>query len=224
MGISKRQARKWESLRRRPPEREQYDYILIVCEGEKTERNYFNEIRKDLKLSSANIVIPLDGHGSDPMSVVDFALEKWEEDKPFDKIYCVIDRDSHVNFPDAIQRVKDIGKSTENPIPIEIIPSYPCFEVWLLLHFCYSSMPYQKCGKRSKCDCVVKDLRELNRLPNYQKNAHDVYAKTRDKIDVAIRNSKRLLGHHAKCASDLNPSTQIHKLVEHLQRLKNQSS
>lgn len=221
MGISKRKARELADQRRRPPDREPYDCILIVCEGEKTERNYFEEIRKDLKLSSANIVIPSDGHGSDPMSVVDFALEKWEEDKSFDKIYCVIDRDSHTNFPDAIKRVKDLRENKKNPIPIEAIPSYPCFEIWLLLHFHYSSKPYQKCGKKSGCDCVVKDLRAAKRMPNYQKNASETYTKTKAKLDIAIEHSKRLLEHHAKCGSDLNPSTQIHKLVAHLQKMRN---
>lgn len=220
MGISKRKARELKDQRRRPPSREQYDYILIVCEGEKTERNYFIEMRRDLKLSSANIVIPSDGHGSHPKNVVNFALGKWEEDKSFDKIYCVIDRDSHDKFSDVIKRVSDLRESKENPIPIEIIPSYPCFEIWLLLHFQYSSRPYQKCGKKSGCDCVVKDLRATKHLPNYQKNSYDIYTQTKDKLEIAIRNSKKLLTHHAKCHSDLNPSTQIHKLMEHLQKMK----
>jgi hypothetical protein len=154
------------------------------------------------------------------MSVVAFAEEKWEADKSFDKIYCVIDRDSHTNFPDAIEKVKDISGRAGNPVPIEVIPSYPCFEIWLLLHFHYSSKPYQKCGKKSGCDCVVKDLRAVTCLPNYQKNASETYAKTKAKLNIAIKHSKRLLANHAKYKSDLNPSTQIHKLVEHLQKMK----
>ncbi|MCD6198288.1 MAG: hypothetical protein J7K15_06905 [Deltaproteobacteria bacterium] len=39
----KRKERKAESLRRRRAMKAPYDVILIVCEGEKTEPNYFSD-------------------------------------------------------------------------------------------------------------------------------------------------------------------------------------
>lgn len=57
--------RKAADYARRAPAREPYDRVLIVCEGEKTEPQYFNGLRLAERLSSANIrVTPADG--SDP--------------------------------------------------------------------------------------------------------------------------------------------------------------
>jgi hypothetical protein len=39
----KRKARQIESLRRKKARRASYETVLIVCEGEKTEPNYFKE-------------------------------------------------------------------------------------------------------------------------------------------------------------------------------------
>jgi hypothetical protein len=42
----KRKVRRAASLRRTAARRDSYDTVLIVCEGEKTEPNYFRELRK----------------------------------------------------------------------------------------------------------------------------------------------------------------------------------
>ncbi len=47
----KRKERKAEGLRRRQASKAPYDVILIVCEGGKTEPNYFTELKKDRPLS-----------------------------------------------------------------------------------------------------------------------------------------------------------------------------
>ena len=83
----KRKGRKAELLRRRRAMKAPYDVILIVCEGEKTEPNYFTELKKALRLSNANVRIC--GRGSDPLSVVDFAIETFRQEQEFDRVYCV---------------------------------------------------------------------------------------------------------------------------------------
>lgn len=69
MAHKRRQA---SSYSRHAPQREAYDAVLIVCEGEKSEPKYFNGLKGAYRLSSANIhIMPADG--TDPMSVVTFA-------------------------------------------------------------------------------------------------------------------------------------------------------
>ena len=51
----KRKKRKTESLRRKKAMKDPYDVVLIVCEGKKTEPNYFSEMKKAFRLSNANI-------------------------------------------------------------------------------------------------------------------------------------------------------------------------
>jgi hypothetical protein len=57
----KRKHRQINSLRRRKPQRDPYDMVLIVCEGKKTEPNYFCDLRDDLKLNTANILVSPSG-------------------------------------------------------------------------------------------------------------------------------------------------------------------
>ena len=68
----KRKAKAERELSRRKSKRSSYEKVLIVCEGEKTEPNYFNEQVNHYKLNSANVAV--DGKcGSSPKSVFERA-------------------------------------------------------------------------------------------------------------------------------------------------------
>jgi hypothetical protein len=83
------------------------------------------------------------------------ALALYEEDAltgdSFDQVYCVFDRDRHTTFDAAVQRTKDLSAAGK---PLLAITSTPCFEVWLLLHFCYSDQPFHPIGRKSVGDQV----------------------------------------------------------------------
>ena len=51
----RRKAKKTSDLARRRAKRSAYQKILIVCEGEKTEPNYFNELIDYYELNTANV-------------------------------------------------------------------------------------------------------------------------------------------------------------------------
>lgn len=105
----RRKERKAESLRRRQAMKAPYDVVLIVCEGGKTEPNYFNELKKAFRLSNANIKVC--GRGADPLSVVNFAIETFREEPEFDRVYCVFDRDRHTTYPAALDKIRHIRLS-----------------------------------------------------------------------------------------------------------------
>ncbi len=88
----KRKARKNASLKRESARQKSYDVMLIVCEGSKTEPNYFSELREDLRLSSAYVDIVGDGVGSAPINVVEYGFEKYLD---YDIVFCVFDKDRH---------------------------------------------------------------------------------------------------------------------------------
>jgi hypothetical protein len=137
-------------------------------------------MKLDLKLSSANIhVTP--AVGTDPVSVVRFA-ETLATGNGYDRVYCVFDRDGHAKFGDAINLVRQLGY-------YEIV-SWPCFEIWLLLHFVYSTAPYNSTGKQSACDIVVREVKK--RFAEYVKGHRGVYSHLESKIDAAITNARRL--------------------------------
>lgn len=216
----KRKARKAELLRRKLAKRAPYDVVLIVCEGSKTEPNYFSDLRKHLRLSNANIVIADKTTGTDPFSIVNFAIKKYNEDKNpiYDYVFCVLDKDKHSTYDKALDKIRGtrLKKAT-----IHAINSIPCFEIWILLHYVYTTRSFSAAGDASNCELVVSEIKHY--IPDYQKGSRDIYAKLSDKMDTAITNTKRLESFHETSGTD-NPSTKVHELVEYLQDLRNKIS
>ena len=133
----KRKAKNARRLQRRAAKRDPYAKVLIVCEGEKTEPYYFQDLRNHYGLNTANIEV-CGECGSDPNSVLSFAKQRYREEKDagdvFDKVFCVFDKDAHVNYGAALNTI-----ATVQPRDTFIaINSVPCFEYWLLLHFVYT--------------------------------------------------------------------------------------
>src|SRR5690606_19893118 len=104
----KRREKKLANLKRSAPKRETYAKILIVCEGEKTEPNYFAGARDYYKLNTANVEV-CGECGSDPVSVVRFAKQRYREERDagdaFNKVFCVFDRDTHPNYAQALNAI-----------------------------------------------------------------------------------------------------------------------
>lgn len=101
MGANDRNAK---SLRRRGPARDSYDRVLIVCEGSKSEPDYFRALAQDLKLGSAQVVVTGDSDSA-PIKVVEKAIKRFQQDRDFDQVYCIFDRDQHDTYRAALERV-----------------------------------------------------------------------------------------------------------------------
>ncbi len=211
---SKRRPRKQAELKRKKPIREMYDKVLILCEGE-TECLYFEGLLKHYKLSSINIKI--DVSGSAPISNLKQAKELSKSakkmDDPFDRIYCVFDRDSHKSFDDTLSQI------SEQPPELKIYASTsdPCFEYWVLLHFKYTTKPYIASGKKSACVLVINDLRKC--MPDYSKKSTNLFSKLWDKLEKAKKNANKIQIKNSEEVFN-NPSTNLHILVEYLQNIK----
>lgn len=213
----KRKARTTASLKRKRARRSPYDLVLIVCEGEKTEPNYFGELIDDLKLNTANIIIAKNTAGSAPRSVVEFALSEYEQEKEYNKVFCVFDKDQHPSYQEALDLVRrERAKGSRRGCPIFSVTSVPCFEFWLLLHFDYTTKLFDT-GHGSICANVISDLEK--HLPSYGKGDRNTYKTIKDRLSKAIKNAKEI-DQHCKNGGTDTPSTEIYKLVEYLQQLK----
>lgn len=144
------------------------------------------------------------------MGIIKHAKKKIKDER-FDKAYCVFDKDEHSNFHEAL----DMYVQNKN---ITAIPSVPCFEYWLLLHYDNISKPFAKTEKYSVGDMAKKELRKY--INEYEVGLKNVFEITKDKLQTAIENAKRiekqLLGigdNHP------NPSTKFHQLIEELRKL-----
>ena len=200
-----------EIRKRRITARQDYDRVLIVCEGKRSEPTYLGDLVDRYGLSTANVVIA--GIGSHLGRVVATAkkLEKKERLRgdSYDEVYCVFDRDQHVHFQTASRDAQSAK--------LKLARSWPCFEYWLVLHFVYHRRPYAASGNRSAAQNCVTELKE--HLPRYTKRMAGVYKKLEDLLETAMSNAKRALS-DATATGSPNPSTEVHLLVAYLQALK----
>ena len=203
--------------------KETIERLLIVSEGTKTEPIYFEKLIEHLKLVTADIKVT-GKSASCPQKVVKYAIELYEETintkDEYDLVFCVIDKDSHPHYEDALSEARAY---TPKDI-LHIINSIPCFELWLLLHYTYTSKPFQKKGGKSICETLIKD--ELKKyLPSYLKNISNLsddelaYIFDDATIQTAIKRAEQVMEHCKSCETD-NPSTKVHNLVAKLQEMK----
>lgn len=190
--------------------------ILIVTEGGETEPNYLEELIKREGLSPANVVV--DGEcGSDPMGVYRHARKRYKAEKGqgeiFDRVYCVFDRDGHANYLDALDAInRAVPKSVYHAIN-----SVPCFEYWVLLHFQYTTKPYQVPVGMSACKALINDF--PSELSGYEKGQRGLYKRLEVHTKTAISNAQKSL-EQAEAAGTDNPTTRMHILVMDLFTLK----
>lgn len=211
-----RKARQVRDLKRREEKLAPYDRVLIVSEGEKTEPNYFNELKDYYKLSSANVEVTGDCD-STPMRVVSYADKLYREsvdaNNAFDRVFCVFDRDIHGEYQPAlnqIARLKPRGVFTA-------ITSVPCFEYWLLLHFTYTDKPFHATDTDSVGGAVERELKRY--WPMYKKAMRESFFHCVGQLEFAKANAVRALKSAQENGSD-NPSTRVHELVDYLQNIK----
>lgn len=206
-----RQARK---LARKKPSKPKYDRVLIVTEGSKTEPIYFEDIRKQMRIPSAHIEILHSEFGTQPRQIVDFAHEHFLKTREFEKIYAVFDRDDHTTYADALKRAKQLDKSLRNDerklVDFEAVPSVPCFELWLLLHF---EDVFAFTHRRE----VIGKLSA--RVSGYAKGAGGIYARTEALILDATRRASHLRTMFTADSGE-EPYTDVDKLVATLRGLR----
>jgi phosphoglycolate phosphatase-like HAD superfamily hydrolase len=215
----KRKNRRIAALQRQINERTKNKRYLIVCEGTKTEPLYFREMLDDLRIRPQLVRIA-ENVGPSPDRIVERALTLYREDAvsgdAYDMVYCVFDRDKHTTFDAAVQRTKDLNAAAQ---PLLAITSTPCFEVWLLLHFGYTTQPFHAVGKKSVGDQVVAALKTKPAFRKYGKGQNGIYNQLKDKLGDALENANRLRRHCAATGS-INPATDIDELVLTLQKLR----
>jgi hypothetical protein len=79
------------TYKRKIDSRSERDRILIVCEGEKTEPNYF----RSFPVNSEVVEIVIEGTGCNTVSLVERAIQLINEnsENPYNQVWCIFDRD-----------------------------------------------------------------------------------------------------------------------------------
>ena len=187
--------------------------ILIVCEGTKTEPNYFEAFRT---LNSGTIVYDIDvkGLGQNTTDVVDKAIELKNKGE-YDRVWAVFDKDSFSadKFNGAIIKAQsnDIGCAWSNE----------AFELWYLYHFVNRTTGMNREEyKRAISEAVNKSANYiLKKTYEYEKNAKDNYKimTTCGSMERAIKFAEAKSKEYTdQRYANHNPCTMVFKLVRQL--------
>lgn len=189
--------------------------ILIVCEGTKTEPNYFKAFQK---LNRGTVVynIEIEGRGENTIQIVDRAITLRDKAKTagqeYDRVWAVFDKDSFsdTKFNSAIIRAKNSGISTAW--------SNEAFELWYLYHF------QNRITAMSRTEYNDSISKEVNKSPLYKSKKPYKYQKN-DILNYEIMNKygsqeNAIKYAKAKCEeykderfAKHNPCTMVYKLV-----------
>lgn len=214
--------RQKKQLERKQGRRASYDRILIVSEGSRTEPNYFREIRSAFRLHTANVEVRPSELGTAPIQVVQYAKELFEngdrhkniQQRAFEQIYAVFDRDDHGSYHDALALSEQLNGKLRNdarqPVVFQAIASVPSFELWLLLHYEDIQVPLHR-------DEVMSRLKR--HIPGYEKGSGTAFAITNEHLAVATARAERL-AQRFSARTDPEPFTAIAELVQRLMALR----
>lgn len=186
---------------------------LIVCEGKKTEPNYFNGLKKKINEKYGNkvdVLIPnidIKGTGMNTTSLVKYTQKTVNHaNKVYGQVWVVFDKDEYNDeqFNSAIDNCN-----------YNVAWSNPNFELWLLTHF-------KKVSRYVSKDDVIQELiKEFQKkgLGDYTKNDIDIFDKvtSEGKLHTAIKNCEYMeeLNKDGQ-ASQRNPMTKVYKIVDGL--------
>ena len=210
--------KRYKSHERKSKPRRVVCKILIVCEGTKTEPNYF---RKFAAFNRGSIVyeVNVKGMGANTMSVVDEAIRIKEnsekKNSEYDRVWAVFDKDSFDDskFNGAIDKAKkhNVNCSWSNE----------AFELWFLYHFCNVTTATARTDFRKRITEAVNNSDEYKskKAYVYEKNAEDnyevmnKYGSQENAIKWAEAQSEKWSGQpYAK----QNPCTMVYQLVRQL--------
>lgn len=167
--------------------------FVIICEGARTETDYFNHLLKEWRslfkkvdeYVSIEIRSPKEVEGNEPPTLIEDAVQKLHETEKaktmWDKssrIWCVFDVEAvgrRENLTNSVRAAKGKG--------IKLAISNPCFELWFYLHFRY-------------CDVAVPNGKTMKQLlqkcwRGYDKSG-DEFSPLEGKRETATKNAKRL--------------------------------
>jgi len=178
--------------------------ILIVCEGAKTEPNYFRSFR---------VTNDIYGEGIETMRVVEEAIRRNDTEGPFAQIWCVFDRDDFpaANFDNATHMVQSRANQG-----FRLAYSNESFELWYLLHFEY-------------LDAAVRRTHYIEKLHKligrkYEKGDTEIYDILHQlgNEELAMRYARRLREQNGsdKPCSQRCPETTVDLLVQSLRAVQ----
>jgi hypothetical protein len=190
-------------------------HILIVCEGEKTEPNYFKAFDQ---MRHGDVVYEIDCEGGkiNTIKVVEKAIELQEKaiaaGRPYDAVWAVFDKD---DFPASLFNAAIIKAEQHH---IGCAWSNEAFELWYVFHF------VNRVTAMSRDEYKAAISKYVNESPSYNERGRYTYRKN----DAKTRQTLQMYGDEARAIryaenqeatfsderyATQNPCTTVFKLV-----------
>ena len=205
-------ARRVKEVERTTNTRQRNKLIILGVEGKnnKTEKLYFSSFVRDLK--GVNFVFAC--NKTDPEGIVKGTIIKAQKEdidiEYGDVAVTMFDVDADNYKSKQIKAAKDLANKSK--YKVSVITSNPCFEIWYLEHFKFSTKEFISSQNVKKEMCsIIKDYKESG----------DYYSLLKPLTKDAISNCEKLKKYNTKNHSDIeeeywNPSTNVYLFVKKL--------
>ena len=174
------------------------DYNLIICEGTKTEPNYFRSLKERVEAKEANRVqFEIVGAGLNTRGLFEYAQRKVNNSKD--------------DFPSDKFNVTEelcINNSSDEGVTYHAIWSNQCIELWFLLHFMYLQSDLHR------DEYYPKLTENLGEHGSYAKNREDIFDILFPYLDFAIANARKLdKANQEKTPTQSSPGTKVFEIM-----------
>ena len=216
ISMAAKKSRDWRSGKREGRSRMvQMTRHLVVTEGKETEPRYFEGVRAALGAANERkVAVVVKGTGKHTLDLLDFAVEHClYAPETFDHVWLVYDKD---DFPasdfDAMER--KCNELSDGSRTFHALWSNPCFELWPLLHFRYTT------AHMSASDCQHALAQEMSKNLGieYRKNLDGMFGAVDDRRGEALQRAGRLVAYHRELGnikpSAQNPSTKVGEIFD----------
>lgn len=188
--------------------------FLIVCEGEKTEPNYFKAFIDNRRSEVKEVNVK--GCGCSTCQLINEAKkirEKLEHERPvsFDRVWLVFDKDEFKDFNKAIVDAKKEG--------MNCAWSNQAFELWYVLHFQYLDTGVDR---KQYIEMIEDKVRKASKSKTFKYKKNDVgfyqILQEHGDEDFAFKNAEKLRNRHKGKSNYAthNPRTEVDLLVDEL--------
>ena len=201
-----------KNYKRKKGDKPQGKRILIIAEGEVTEREYINRIRGMYRSRSARLSYKGPGPTS-PLEIVNKAIQEMRAERrkdPYDEVWCVFDADC-CNDNGGANALAQAATAAEKE-NIFIAFSNPCFELWMVLHC--EDVVNETSANQIQQKCSQLGLIKNKHLCN-ENILLENYDQARQRAEKLAANHKNQ-GHAA--LHQQNPSSNVYELVESIRK------
>lgn len=211
-----REVRKTRKMSRKSEDRTLIPKILILTEG-LSEDIYFRSLKIILKLPSLNVK---KSSFTDSIGIINQAMEigtkSIQERDEYNYIFCIFDLDT-VKNKEFLSKINHYNsKFKDENSSIHPVFSFPCIELWFILHYHCHNAPFTRTQTNSIGDNVKLEFKKYR--SDYSESNEKCIFEISSEYKRAIYNSETLIKRQKEYDS-INPITNIHQLVILLQSI-----